>query len=571
VGDSLGSQPVVDYTYLADGKVDHADYRNGVRSAYQYDGRGMTRVVDHYRIAGTEDLSWREYTRDARDRITSFRKGTSGYNPMENGRGDRFWYDAEGQLTDAYYNAVDPAGNPQGQLRQEHFEYDQLGNRRRNPANGADNLVGTKGWLQFTRKDNGLNQYSGWWPYCFIKYDDDLGGGWGTPQHANGVLMQDGWITAGYNALNQPMLATSNSLSGNWMFFGHDPLGRCVKRWVAPLPSDGSLMPPPNSNPATYFYYDGWNLIQEGPSSSIASRNYIHGARVDDIVKSITYGMGGQEAYQHYDARGHCTLVTTSTGNILEQYEYDAFGYPNFCNSSGTNATASSFGNRFLFTGREWLSDLKLYDYRNRLYQPELGRFMQPDPKQFAAGDYNLYRYCHNDPINKVDPMGLRSPDSTWDRQMWLQNGSKLTLADFTLVKHIMEEPPSFIRREETGHWHESVKKGGNTFHRAHTNWRLTLLNKEGKATYGAGILVDERIDQHTDAIDYAGSGQVTSKHETYPGGWVGDNWALLFSSLKGRLTTVQTILVAGREATWEATTTAEGEVDHAQYSAPFR
>jgi uncharacterized protein RhaS with RHS repeats len=54
------------------------------------------------------------------------------------------------------------------------------------------------------------------------------------------------------------------------------------------------------------------------------------------------------------------------------------------------------------------LSDLKLYDYRNRMYQPELGRFLQPDPKEFAAGDYNLYRYCHNDPVNRNDPFGLR-------------------------------------------------------------------------------------------------------------------------------------------------------------------
>jgi RHS repeat-associated protein len=30
------------------------------------------------------------------------------------------------------------------------------------------------------------------------------------------------------------------------------------------------------------------------------------------------------------------------------------------------------------------------------MYQPELGRFLQPDPNEFAAGDYNLYRYCHN-------------------------------------------------------------------------------------------------------------------------------------------------------------------------------
>ncbi len=49
---------------------------------------------------------------------------------------------------------------------------------------------------------------------------------------------------------------------------------------------------------------------------------------------------------------------------------------------------------------------MRVYDYRNRLYQPELGRFLQPDPKEFAAGDYNLYRYCHNDPVNKSDPTG---------------------------------------------------------------------------------------------------------------------------------------------------------------------
>ena len=64
-------------------------------------------------------------------------------------------------------------------------------------------------------------------------------------------------------------------------------------------------------------------------------------------------------------------------------------------------------GNRFLFIGREWLSDLRLYDYRNLMYQPELGSFLQPDPKPFEAGDFNLYRYCHNDPVNKSDPTGL--------------------------------------------------------------------------------------------------------------------------------------------------------------------
>jgi RHS repeat-associated protein len=121
--------------------------------------------------------------------------------------------------------------------------------------------------------------------------------------------------------------------------------------------------------------------------------------------------VGGDVAYHHYDARGNCTLLTDSAGNIREQYEYDAFGFPYFYDAAGNNIGYSLFANRFLFTGREWLSDLKLYDYRNRLYQPELGRFLQPDPKEFAAGDYNLYRYCHNDPVNKTDAMGLAPGD----------------------------------------------------------------------------------------------------------------------------------------------------------------
>jgi hypothetical protein len=78
------------------------------------------------------------------------------------------------------------------------------------------------------------------------------------------------------------------------------------------------------------------------------------------------------------------------------------------------------------------------YEYRARAYHPTLGRFMSEDPKLFDAGDYNLFRYCHNDPIDFTDPMGLQdaaathSPQETskereetisasqavWDRQM---------------------------------------------------------------------------------------------------------------------------------------------------------
>jgi RHS repeat-associated protein len=132
----------------------------------------------------------------------------------------------------------------------------------------------------------------------------------------------------------------------------------------------------------------------------------VHGARLDEIVLSLNPATG-EQAYHHYDARTHAILLTNSSGSILEQYEYDVFGQPYVFAGNGASMGESQYGNRFLFTGREWLKGLDIYDYRHRLYQPELGRFLQPDPKHFAAGDYNLYRYCHNDPINKSDPTGL--------------------------------------------------------------------------------------------------------------------------------------------------------------------
>jgi RHS repeat-associated protein len=91
--------------------------------------------------------------------------------------------------------------------------------------------------------------------------------------------------------------------------------------------------------------------------------------------------------------------VINSSGTGVARYRYDAFGTP---------ATIySSINNRFLFTGREYNQTFGFYEYRARAYHPTLGRFMSEDPKGFDAGDYNLFRYCANDPEDRTDPMGL--------------------------------------------------------------------------------------------------------------------------------------------------------------------
>ena len=394
------------YVYWPDGKINCQAHTNGVTTTFGYDGRGMINSVAHKNGAG-QNLASRTYWRDNRDRITAWKRGTDySLNGMETGLGDRYGYDEEGQLKTASYRALTPETTASNPMRSDIFSYDALGNRK------GSNYVASRGSMNFTRRDNGLNQYLAWWPFSGIFYDDNFGGSWTWP--GNGVTMADGWITASFNALNQPVAiwcpGYPGGASAQYLWFGYDPLGRCVKRWMGDATGN-----PAGSTPPTYLYYDGSNLVQEGITANNVARQYVHGGRVDEIVASQT---GGVWNFHHYDARGHCILLAGASAIIVEQYDYDAFGMPYFYDRLGYNIHSSGFGNRFLFTGREWMGDLKLYDFRNRIYQPELGRFLQPDPQEFAAGDYNLYRYCHNDPVNKSDPTGLAErilKDFQWD------------------------------------------------------------------------------------------------------------------------------------------------------------
>jgi RHS repeat-associated protein len=72
--------------------------------------------------------------------------------------------------------------------------------------------------------------------------------------------------------------------------------------------------------------------------------------------------------------------------------------------------TQTTWGNsgRFGYTGQAFIPELGLYYYKNRMYNPKLGRFMQKDPIGYAAG-MNLYAYVKGDPVNFNDPLGLEA------------------------------------------------------------------------------------------------------------------------------------------------------------------
>jgi RHS repeat-associated protein len=116
---------------------------------------------------------------------------------------------------------------------------------------------------------------------------------------------------------------------------------------------------------------------------------------------------------------------TDAVGNLLERYTYSAFGTPTFYNAAGISQSA--LGVRHLFQGQLWTHETGLNDYRNRVELPVMGVFLQPDPIGFKGDAANIYRFCNNNAVNRIDPMGLidkNASDRFWQMACFMDSGN---------------------------------------------------------------------------------------------------------------------------------------------------
>ena len=116
---------------------------------------------------------------------------------------------------------------------------------------------------------------------------------------------------------------------------------------------------------------------------------------------------------RHYlftDALGSVDTVTNDIGGIVERMSFDAHG-----NRRSSTAWQSPLGSipsstRQGFTGHHMLDVFGLIHMNGRVYDPQIGRFLQADVLLDAGiQGLNRYSYVLNNPLSLTDPSGHMS------------------------------------------------------------------------------------------------------------------------------------------------------------------
>ena len=190
-------------------------------------------------------------------------------------------------------------------------------------------------------------------------------------------------------------LTRINYADGTHSTYGYDDRGRRVSK----RERDGVTI---------YYTYIGTHLAQEIDSSGAVVASYTYDVLDRPISMWRRDGIGGEQTYYYLlDHLGTVLGLVDESGAAAATYRYDPWG--NIISSTG------SLANPLRFTAREWDEESRLYFYRARYYDPQVGRFISRDPIGLLGG-LNTYGYVHNNTINRKDPLG-ESDDPTSEEE----------------------------------------------------------------------------------------------------------------------------------------------------------
>ncbi len=204
-------------------------------------------------------------------------------------------------------------------------------------------------------------------------------------------------LTAGTNSFSYDNEGELNSGYGSSYTFDYEHRLTGFSGASFSYEGSGNRLQAVRSGVTTRYIYDmRGNLLAEADGNNNITRYYIYGKGLLAMVTPA-----GQVYCYHYNAVGSTIALTDQNQAVVNKYAYDPFG-----NVGNQVETVSQ---PFKFVGQHGVMTEPngFYYMKARYYDPQVGRFVSEDPIGFDGGDVNLSTYVKNNPVNKIDALGL--------------------------------------------------------------------------------------------------------------------------------------------------------------------
>jgi len=390
-------------TYSIHGDLEKENLPTGQTITYRYDGLGRLtsyslpdggKVILTYNAINATSVSRQDVSGNVlyTHAYTQFnpRGDVTEQKLIGNGGIISCSFDVMGQLTDL----VHP------HRKEENILYDDAGNLNSFTLNGTTHHFAYDSLYQLSKEDEHC--------YTFDAFRNRLSKDDITYKVNNlNELISNGSTKYTYD--NNGNLKNSGTLQ-----FDYDPLNRLV------LIKQGEI--------ETTFAYDSFNrrIFRNNIPYYYCNEQEIgdgHSLRIlgiglgSDIGATVALELDGTIYAPLHDHNGSITALLDLDGNLIESWQYTAFG-----EQLGSTRSPWTFASKRheAITGH--------LSFGQRDYDPSTGRWTTPDPLGFEAG-FNLYTYVFNQPLTKRDPLGLFAfpPLGMWNSALTEKNMTNLS------------------------------------------------------------------------------------------------------------------------------------------------
>lgn len=401
----------INYVYDAKGRISEISSKGGTIRKYTYDGLSRVTGIKDFSSPGSTSYTNKAYTYDRQGRATSMVYSNSdGKKTLES---FAYTYDKANKVTSLRHinnlpkdsQKIDEDRNYQydsyGRLAQsiriDHkrsdaesrtvYSYDAVGNRISMTENGKTTEYTYNGLNQLTETNT---------PESEILYTYDRCGNQIKEENTT-----ENTVKESVYSVNGEMLSQQTK-SGKSVFSSQENAYN----------QEGIRISRKEGNVLRRYYYDNGLLAYTKDGTTISSANILG---TDGNIIGTYRG----KTYHQYlkDVQGSTSSIVKEDGSLSAAYAYSDFG-------ETTELTGGGFDNEICYTGGIYDQNTGLYYLNARYYDPTTGRFISQDSyrgEMSEPGQWHLYAYCANDPINYVDPSGhLRK--HWWNSVKWVGN-----------------------------------------------------------------------------------------------------------------------------------------------------